>query len=169
MNQNELQLDTKIAIRPATQDDAGLILEMIRALADYQEQGPDVTATEELLIRDGFGPTPQFECIIAEVNGQSVGMAVFHATYSTWTGKRGLFIEDLFVDESVRSRGVGRALVREVARIAENRECHYIVLNVIHANPARNFYDHYGFVYLDDVLTYRLSDKRFHQLASSTE
>lgn len=169
MNQSELQLDTKITLRPATRDDTGRLLGMIQALADYQNQGTHVTVTEDILARDGFGPSPQFECVLAEVGGQSIGMAIFHATYSTWTGQRGLFIEDLFVDESVRSRGVGRALVKEITRIAQDRTCQYIALNVVHANPARNFYDHYGFVYLDDVLTYRLSDKQFHKLESSSE
>lgn len=169
MNTSELQLESKVNIRPATKDDVGSMLKMLIALAVYQNQETHVTATEDDLIRDGFGPSPQFECILAEVDGQPVGMAIFHATYSTWKGRRGLFIEDLFVDESVRSKGVGRSLVKEIARIAETRICHYIELNVVHANPARNFYDRYGFVHLDDVLTYRLSDKRFHQLASSPE
>jgi len=169
MNQSDLLIDTRISTRPATQADVGLMLKMIKALATYQGQGKLVSATEENLIRDGFGATPQFECIIAEVDEKPVGMAVFHATYSTWAGHRGLFIEDLFVDESLRNRGVGRTLVKEIARIAEERACEYITLNVVHANPARNFYDRYGFVHLDDVLTYRLSDKRFHKLASSAQ
>ena len=90
---------------------------------------------------------------------------MFHETYSTWSGTRGLFISDMFVEEDQRGAGVGYALVRQVAREAAARGLTRLELNVIHANPARNFYDRMGFAHYDNLLNYRLSDAGFARLA----
>ena len=165
MTEAELKVEEKVTLRPAERDDAPVMLEMVMSLAEYQDEGIAVTATVEDFQRNGFGPDRQFECILAEQDGMPVGLAIFFPTYSTWDGNRGLYIQDLFVAESVRGRGVGISLVREIAEIAKKQGCGHLQLNVVHANPARNFYDRFGFVHVDDLLTYRLSGERFEQLA----
>ncbi len=165
MIEAELKAESKVTLRPAAPDDAPIMLEMVTALAEYQDQGASMTATVEDFRRNGFGPDRQFECILAEQDGAPVGLAIFFPTYATWDANRGLYIQDLFVAESVRGRGVGISLVQEVAQIAKQRGCGHLQLNVVHANPARNFYDRFGFVHVDDLLTYRLSGERFERLA----
>ncbi len=130
MTEAELKLETDAILRPATRDDAPAIAEMVQALAEYQDQGAYMTATIEDFQRNGFGPDRQFVCILAESEGSPVGLAIYFPTYSTWDGKRGLYIQDLFVAESVRGHGVGIRLVREVAQIAKQRDCSHLQLNV---------------------------------------
>lgn len=167
MIDTELQLEAEISLRKATPDDIPVMLELIQALAAYQRQDERVTITTQDLRRDGFGPNPQFECILAETNEKAVGLAIFHPTYSTWDGMRGIYVDDLFVSEVVRGQGVGHKLMKEVARIGQERGCGYLALNVVHANPARNSYDRFGFVHVDDLLTYRLKGERFTALVES--
>ncbi len=168
MSDTQLEAEITETLRLATPDDVPVILQLIKSLAEYQRQGNHVSVTAEDLKRDGFGPHPQFQCILAEVNDKAVGLAIFHRTYSTWEGARGFYIDDLFVDESVRGIGMGHKLIREVARMAKEQDCTYLALNVVHANPARNFYDRFGFTHVDDLLTYRLmgSDKMDHLIES---
>lgn len=118
-------------IRPATVDDAARLRAMIRELADYEHELDQVTITEEDLRRDGFGDNPQFRALIAEWDGQPAAYALFFDYYSTWVG-RGLYLEDLFVRETFRGRGIGTALLARVARIAIEQHClgmHWEVLN----------------------------------------
>ena len=118
-------------IRPATVHDAALLRTMIRELAEFERHDPDlVTIREEDLARDGFGPNPRFRGLIAESDGQAAGYAVFFAYYSTWSG-RGLFLEDLFVREPFRGRGIGTALLAAVARIAVAENCYGIHWEVL--------------------------------------
>jgi len=165
MTEDDFIDDAQLTLRPAEADDASLMAEMVRQLAKYQDQDSEVTARPEDFRRNGFGSDRQFEGIIAEHDGEPVGLAIYFPTYSTWDASRGLFIHDLFVAQSVRGQGVGIRLVREIARIAKERGCTHLQLNVVHANPARNFYDRFGFTHRDDLLTYRLSGKRFERLA----
>ncbi len=164
MSESQLQVETEVKLRRATADDVPVIRQLVKALAEYQRQGAQVSATEDSLKRDGFGANPQFECLLAEIKGDAVGLAIFHPTYSTWDSSRGLFINDLFVSEVVRGQGVGMKLVKEVATIAKQSGCQHLELNVVHANPARNFYDRFGFVHVDDLLTYRLPRERLDEL-----
>jgi len=166
MNQSVVTLQTDFRIRSASAEDVGRILDLIRHLAEYHERQDQVVATEEELLRDGFCEHPQFECLVAESNGEIVGMAIFHPNYSIWTARRGLFIDELAVSPRVRGQGIGQKLVSEVAKIALARGCQNLEMNVVHANPAKNFYDRYGFVHVDDLLTYRLSGQKFKRLAS---
>ena len=101
-------------IRPATIHDAAVLRTMIRELAEFERQLELVTIREEDLARDGFGDKPRFRALIAEWEGRPAGYAVFFGYYSTWTG-RGLFLEDLFVREAFRKRGIGTALLAAVA------------------------------------------------------
>ena len=122
-----------VRIRPATVDDAALLRSMIRELAEFEHELQWVTISEEDLARDGFGEHPRFRALIAEWSGQPAGYAVFFPYFSTWVG-RGLFLEDLFVRESFRRRGIGTALLASVARIAVTEKCYGIHWEVVHWN-----------------------------------
>jgi GNAT superfamily N-acetyltransferase len=120
-----------LLIRPATIDDAALLRAMIRELADYEHELNQVVISENDLRRDGFGKKPRFRALIAEWDGQPAGYALFFEYYSTWAGL-GLYLEDLFVREKFRGRGIGTALLARVARIATDEQCqgvHWEVLN----------------------------------------
>ena len=102
-------------IRAATAADAGLILRFIRALAAYEREPDAVEATEEDLLRHGFGENPYYQCLIAEHDGQAVGFALYFYDYSTWLGRPGLYLEDVFVDPPFRGLGIGKALLQRLA------------------------------------------------------
>lgn len=166
MNQSVLTLETDVSIRPAVKSDVPRIVDLIGYLAKTHDRQDQMIATEEQLLRDGFGDHPQFEAVVAEANGEVVGIAIFHPTYHLWTASRGLFIEELAVSPRMRGHGIGQKLVSGVANIAIERNCSHLEMNVVHANPAKNFYDRFGFVHVDDLLTYRLSGQKFKRLAS---
>jgi GNAT superfamily N-acetyltransferase len=145
-----------VTIRPALASDCEAIARMIRALAVYQQVGDRVKVTPDMLARDGFGPEPKFEALIAEHASKPVGLAMFQSHYASWEGTSALQITDLFVDETVRGTGVGFRLVAEVGRLALERHCTGLQLNMVHANPSRASFDRMGFVHQDDLLHYRL-------------
>lgn len=153
-----------LVIREAVPEDAETMVRFLRELAEYQETTEYFHATREDLLRDGFGPNREFETLIAEDGGDPVGLATFSRTYSTWEGHAGLYIQDLFVAEEARGMQVGFHLVKEIARLAEERGITHLQLNVVHANPARNFYSRVGFMHMDDLLTYRLSQDKMQAL-----
>jgi GNAT superfamily N-acetyltransferase len=143
-----------VSIRPAVADDGGLILDFIRELALYEKAPGAVVATEDQLRRHGFGDRPQFEALIAELDGAPVGMALFHARFSTWLGTRTLYLEDIFVREAARGHGVGRRLMARLATIALDRGWGRIDFHVLDWNPARGFYEKLGFNHLEEWLRY---------------
>src|ERR1035441_4176241 len=104
-------------IRPATPADIPQILIFIRALATYEREPDAVTATEADLMRDGFGPNPFYFCLIAEHEGIPAGFAFYFFNYSTWTGRPGLYLEDVYVRTEFRGRGIGEALVGRVVAV----------------------------------------------------
>lgn len=120
-------------IRPAIVDDVALLRTMIRELAEFEHELELVTISEEELRRDGFGKNPRFRALIAEWDGQTAGYALMFGYYSTWAG-RGLFLEDLFVREPFRGRGIGTALLAAVARIAVEELCYGIHWEVLDWN-----------------------------------
>ena len=122
-----------LRIRPATISDAALLLTMIRELAEFERELELVTIGEEELERDGFGKNPRFRALIAEWDDQPAGYALFFGYYSTWSG-RGLFLEDLFVREPFRGRGIGKSLLAAVARIAVEEHCYGIHWEVLDWN-----------------------------------
>jgi len=122
-----------VRIRPATIDDAALLLTMIRELAEYEHELDLVTICEKDLRRDGFGDIPRFRALIAEYDSHPAGYALYFAYYSTWCG-RGLFLEDLFVRERSRGRGLGKALLAHVARTALEEHCYGVHWEVLHWN-----------------------------------
>jgi GNAT superfamily N-acetyltransferase len=155
-----------LTIRSATPADIGTILTFIKGLAAFEREPEAVQATEADLLRDGFGEQPKFETLIAELDGQPVGFALFFPTYSTWEGRSGIHLEDIFVVEQVRGQGVGRRLMAALAAIAVARGCARLELSVLHWNPAREFYHHLGMKHLEEWLPYRVSGEALRALAA---
>ncbi len=129
------------AIRFATPADAELILGFVRGLAEYEHQGDAVEATADSLRAQLCESHPPFECLIAERNGEPAGFALFFRSYSTWSGRPGLYLEDLFVPEHHRGHGVGKALLKRLAAIAIERGWARMEWAVLDWNtPAQRFY-----------------------------
>lgn len=130
-----------LAIRPATSDDAAAILAFIRELAEYERLAHEVVADEQQLKATLFGPRPGAEVLIAALGGEPVGFALFFQSYSTFLGKPGLYLEDLFVRPAVRGKGVGGALMSALARICIDRDYGRFEWSVLDWNePALKFY-----------------------------
>jgi len=150
------------SVRWATENDAALIVHFIRALAIFEKEPVEhVRITEADVHRDAFGPSRRFEVLIAEIDRKPVGFALFFPNYSTWEGKPGLYIEDIFVEESARKSGIGRKLIAAVAKIAESRRCARIDLAVLDWNPARGFYNRLGFRRAEQWQIFRLAAANF--------
>jgi GNAT superfamily N-acetyltransferase len=154
-----------ITIRFATVEDAGLLLRLIRELAAFEKEPDAVVATEADLRRYGFGPDPQFEAILAFVDGEPAGTALFHTRFSTWLGRPGLYLEDLYVTEQARGRGVGRRLMARLAAIAVERGWGRIDFHVLDWNPARAFYHRLGMAHVDGWLRYGADEAALRRLA----
>jgi GNAT superfamily N-acetyltransferase len=158
---------TRARVRPATPEDAPHIVRLVRALAEFEgEPAESVRLTEAEVLRDGFGPQPRFEALIAELDGEAVGLALFFPNYSTWEGRAGIYVEDVFVEERARATGVGRLLMAEIARIARERAAPRIDLAVLEWNPARQFYERLGMYHMREWLPYRMEADAIERLAS---
>ena len=155
-------------IREATEADVPLILQFIRDLAEYERLADRVVATEEMLRRTLFG-SPRFaEVIIAEDDGQPAGFALFFHNFSTFLGRRGLYLEDLFVKPPFRGRGIGKRLLVELARIAIARGCGRFEWSVLDWNePSIGFYKSLGARPMDDWTIYRVSGSALTELAGA--
>ncbi len=125
-----------LKIRNASVEDVPLILSFIHELAEYEREPSAVRATEDDLIRDGFSKNPKFRAIIAEWDGNPAGMAFFFHNYSTWQGKHGLFLEDLFVRPQFRRKGIGKALMVHLARTAIEEKCYGMRWEVLDWNKS---------------------------------
>jgi GNAT superfamily N-acetyltransferase len=160
----------ELRIRPAAPADIPTILDMVRELAVYEnEPVSTVEASEADLMRDCFGERANCEVLIGEVDGAIQGFTLFLHNYSTWLGRAGMHVEDLYVREAARRTGLGRKLLAHVARIARQRNCKRLELSVLHWNPARSFYEKLGFRELDEWRPYRLSDEGFARLAAEAD
>ena len=156
----------KITIRTAVAADAGVILRFIRALAEYEKLSHMVVATEQSLREQLFGAKPAAESLIASLDGEDVGFALFFSSFSTFLGKAGIYLEDLFVLPTARGKGVGRALLAEVARIATARNGGRLEWAVLDWNePAIGFYKKLGAVPMDEWTTYRVTGDALKRLA----
>lgn len=154
------------SLRSATVADVPLILAFIRDLATYEKLAHEVVATEEVLHRTLFGPSPAAHVLIAEVNGQPAGFALYFFNYSTFLAKPGLYLEDLFVKPEFRGDGTGKALLLHLAKIANARGCGRMEWAVLDWNePAKGFYKKLGAVPLEDWRVMRLTGAALAQYA----
>jgi GNAT superfamily N-acetyltransferase len=160
-------MSNRFRIEPATERDVPTILSMIRALADYEQLSQDVTTTEAELRRALFGPHPAAEVLIAYADAEAAGFAVFFHNFSTFLGKPGLYLEDLFVRPEFRGRGYGRQLLQRLAQIALERRCGRMEWAVLDWNePAIGFYKSLGARPMDEWTVYRLTGHALTDLAN---
>ena len=142
------------------------MLQFIRELAQYEREPQAVVASEEDLLRDGFGTQPGYFCLLAEWEGAPAGFAFYFFNYSTWLGRRGLYLEDLFVRPAARGKGIGKALLVELARIAVRERCGRMNWQVLDWNAeAIAFYQRLGAKMLGEWRAFRLSGEALERLA----
>jgi len=158
----------KTRIVPATSDDVPLIRQFILELAEYERARPgEAPMTEQDLEQTLFGERPAAEVLIAYLGDEPAGFALFFHNYSTWLGKRGIYLEDLFVRPAFRKHGVGFALLRALARIAVDRDCGRLDWSVLNWNElAINFYKQIGAKHMDEWSTFRLTGDALARVAS---
>ena len=156
-----------LMIRPATVADVPIILELIRALATYERAPDEVVATEEGLAEVLFNNKPAAEVLLAFENDRAVGFALFFHNFSTWLGRPGLYLEDLFVRPEDRGKGYGRALLIHLANIARERNCGRMEWAVLDWNePAIEFYRQLGAKPMHEWTVFRLTGDEIAQLAA---
>ena len=155
-------------LRPAAEADLDTIIELIHALAEYEREPEAVRLDREMLRGHLFGPRPYAEVMLAETDaGQSAGFALFFHNFSTWAGKPGLYLEDLFVKPEHRKHGHGKALLAELASIAVERGCGRFEWSVLDWNePSIAFYKALGAKAMDEWTTYRMDGEALLRLAS---
>lgn len=159
---------TEPRIRPATPADTALILALIRELAEYEKLAHEAVADEAGLAAQLFGPTPRAEVLIVEVGGAPAGFALFFHNFSTFVGKPGLYLEDLFVRPAFRGLGLGKQLMARLAQIAVERDCGRFEWSVLDWNtPAIDFYRSLGAVGMDEWTVQRVSGEALRALAAS--
>lgn len=160
---------TPIAIRPATPDDAELVMRFIRDLAEYERLAHEVIATGEDIDRALFGARPFAEVIIAEYENEPAGFALFFHTFSTFLGQPGIYLEDLFVLPELRGKGIGRALLAHLARLTVERGCGRLEWSVLDWNePAIGFYRSLGSVPMDEWTVHRVTGEALRKLGGLT-
>jgi GNAT superfamily N-acetyltransferase len=158
-----------LKIRPATKEDAGLLTTLVLELAEFERLRHEAIATEEDITRDGFGAHPKFRAVIAEWNGQVAGYALFFEFYSTFQGRTGLFLDDIFVRPEFRKQGVGKALLAHVAGIAWNEKYFCMRWEVLDWNtPAIDFYKDVGASFLDEWKSVCLIGEALQAVAEET-
>lgn len=159
-----------LQIRFATEADVPLILQFIKALAEYEKLADRVVATEDGLRKTLFG-NPRFaEVLIAEADGEPAGFALFFHNYSTFLGRPGIYLEDLFVNPVARGLGYGKALLARLAAIAKSRNCGRLEWAVLNWNkPSIDFYESLGAIALDEWKIYRLIGEPLDRLAELSE
>ncbi len=158
-----------LTLRRADRNDVPVILELIRALAEYEREPDAAVATNEDLLRDGFSDgAPKFHVILAEWEGRPCAFALYFFSYSTWAGRPGLYLEDLFVRPEHRGKGIGKALLAQLAVVAREENCYAMKWQVLDWNQsAIDFYETIGAKLLREWLTARIMDEPMQQLSSS--
>jgi GNAT superfamily N-acetyltransferase len=155
-----------VNIHPARRGDAATILGFIRELAEYEREPDAVVNTEAMLDATLFGETPKAEALIAEEEGAAIGFALFFHTYSTWTGRQGVWLEDLYVTPQARGSGAGKALLAQLAGICLDRDCARFEWAVLDWNePAIGFYRSIGALPMDEWTTQRVTGDALVKLA----
>lgn len=152
-------------IRPASREHVALLLEMVLEFATFEKLREEVTITETMLERDGFGTQPRFRTLIAEWSGAAAGYAICFPIYSTFQGPA-LFLEDVYVRPQFRDKGIGKALIGEVAAMALREGCGALRWEVLAWNlPAIDFYKRLGAIFLDDWKAVRIEGEALRRLA----
>ncbi len=162
--------ESPFRIVPASGKDAALVLRLIRELAEYERLSGDVAATEEGLRKVLSGPRPAVEAVIAYAGEEVAGFALYFHHFSTFTGRRGLYLEDIYVRPGWRGRGLGRRLLAHVARVAWDRRCPRMEWAVLNWNrSAIGFYEGLGARPMSDWIVYRLSGEALDRMAREGE
>ena len=152
-------------IRPARKEEVGIVLQLIHDLAHYEKAPDEVEATEKELLTTIFVEEPRVFCDLVEVDGDIAGMAIWFLNYSTWQGKHGIYLEDLFIKPEFRGRGFGKALLQHLARICEEKGYGRFQWWVLDWNsPAIEFYRSLGAVAMDEWTVYRVSGEALKDL-----
>lgn len=158
-----------ISIRKAAPKDLPLVLQFIRDLAEYEKEPEAVVATEALLEKHLFGDPPKAYCLLAFHQQQPAGFALYFFNFSTWLGRSGLYLEDLFVKPKHRKKGVGSALLVKLAQIAREQDCGRMEWAALDWNTlATDFYDKLGAVRLDEWTTFRMERSAIEKLAEGS-
>ena len=158
-----------LKIRPATREDAPVIASLVRELADYEKLLHEAKATPADFLRELESPNPVIHVLIAEWNGEPAGFALYFFNFSTFVGRPGLYLEDLFVRPALRSHGIGRGLLRALARVARERNCGRMEWAVLDWNePALRFYQTLGARQMKEWIVHRLTPVEIEKLASES-
>ncbi|MEO0369232.1 MAG: GNAT family N-acetyltransferase [Pseudomonadota bacterium] len=159
----------QVNIRAAEQSDSATIMQFVIDLAVYEKEPDQVKATEQDFIDTLFSDTPQAFALIAEADGEPIGFAIYFFSYSTWLGKHGIYLEDLFVVPEARGLGAGKALLQELAKIAVAKNCGRVEWSVLDWNePSIQFYKAMGAESKDGWTVYRLAGDALTSFASSS-
>ena len=154
-------------IRPAKREEVGIILNLIKELAEYERALDHVETTEKELFSTIFVENPKVFCDLVDVEGEIVGFAIWFLNYSTWQGRHGIYLEDLYVRSEFRGRGYGKALLQHLARVCEERGYGRFQWSVLDWNtPAIDFYKSLGAESMDDWIVYRVTGKSLKDLGS---
>ena len=163
-----MRTDNEINIRPAVEDDVPAILNFVKDLARYEKAEHEVVATEELLHSSLFGPTRHAHALIAEYGNQCVGFALYFFSFSTWLGKPGLYLEDIYVTPKYRDLGIGKVMLKTLAQVAIDHDCGRFEWSVLDWNePSIKFYEKLGAKAQSEWIKYRLSGESLADLAAS--
>jgi GNAT superfamily N-acetyltransferase len=158
-----------LKIRPATREDAPVIASLVRELADYEKLLHEAKATPADFLREMEATNPVIHVLIAEWNGEPAGFALYFFNFSTFVGRTGLYLEDLFVRPALRSHGIGRGLLRALARVARERNCGRMEWAVLDWNePALRFYQTLGARQMKEWIVHRLTPVEIEKLASES-
>ncbi|GAB3284340.1 GNAT family N-acetyltransferase [Parahaliea aestuarii] len=161
---------TRINIRPATPQDVGLIRHFVRELAEYEKALEEAKASEQDFHQALFSDNPKVWSVICEIDSEPAGFALYFFNYSTWTGKHGLFLEDLYVSPEYRGSGAGKALLKHLAQIAVQSDCRRFEWNVLDWNQsAIDFYESFGARPQSEWVGYRLTGQALRDFASSQD
>jgi len=157
----ETKINTGLKIRTAEKKDVPLIIEFVKGIAEFENLSHLVTATEESLMKSMFGEKPYAEVFFAELDGVPAGFTVFFHNFSTFVGKQGLYIEDIFVKPEFRGKGIGKAMFLHCVKLAKERNCGRMEWAVLDWNPAREFYEYLGGSPVDGWHIYRMNQDSF--------
>lgn len=159
-----------LQLRSALVDDCATILQFIQELADYEKLRHECVATESDIRKHLFGDRPKAEAVLAEWSGEAVGFALFFHSFSTFLGRPGIYLEDLYVQPRMRGNGIGKALLVHLARLAQQRDCGRLEWSVLDWNaPSIAFYESLGAKPKDEWTVYRVDGEALEKLAENAE